>query len=160
MWNVLAIFSVTKFRWIIKIWIWPIISFCFQMDSFRTNWNRLAALAMFMLLFNSLWLLHNCKANVPRPVKVAAIFDDNSDMRHDLMFVNAIKEKGAPCLLNMNVKALNNFEYYDWNIIMVSLIKRVNKLPGLLQPGVILMPLIQKIPPDNSFVAERATCQG
>ena len=28
---------------------------------------------------------------VPRPVKVAAIFDHDSDMRHDLMFVNAIK---------------------------------------------------------------------
>ena len=30
---------------------------------------------------------------VPRPVKVAAIFDHDSDMRHDLMFVNAIKEQ-------------------------------------------------------------------
>ena len=32
---------------------------------------------------------------VPRPVKVAAIFDHDSDMRHDLMFVNAIKVGGA-----------------------------------------------------------------
>ena len=41
----------------------------------------------------------------------------------------------------------------DW----VSL-KSVNKLN--LLPGITLVPIIQKIPPDNSFVAERATCQG
>ena len=43
----------------------------------------------------SLLIWHFCDANVPRPVKIAAIFDDNSDMRHDLMFVNAIKAGGA-----------------------------------------------------------------
>ena len=36
--------------------------------------------------------------------------------------------------------------------------KSVNKLH--LLPGITLVPIIQKIPPDNSFVAERATCQG
>ena len=29
---------------------------------------------------------------VPRPMKVAALFDHNTNMRHDVMFVNAIKE--------------------------------------------------------------------
>ena len=29
---------------------------------------------------------------VPKPVKIAAIFDHDSDMKYDLMFVNAIKE--------------------------------------------------------------------
>ena len=28
---------------------------------------------------------------VPRPMKVAALFDHNTNMRHDVMFVNAIK---------------------------------------------------------------------
>ena len=59
-------------------------------------------------------------------MKLAAIFDHDSNIRHDLMFVNAIKS--------------------------------VNRLPGLLR-GVTLVPIIQKIPPDNSFIAEKATCQ-
>ena len=46
-------------------------------------------------MISSFLILHFCCARVPRPVKIAAIFDDNSDMRHDLMFVNAIKERGA-----------------------------------------------------------------
>ena len=54
---------------------------------------------------SSFILLHFCDANVPRPVKIAAIFDDNSDMRHDLMFVNAIKARVATnhrkCLIIM-----------------------------------------------------------
>ena len=28
---------------------------------------------------------------VPRPIKIAAIFDEETNMRHDLMFVNAVK---------------------------------------------------------------------
>ena len=28
---------------------------------------------------------------VPRPIKIAAIFDEDTNMRHDLMFVNAVK---------------------------------------------------------------------
>ena len=32
-----------------------------------------------------------------KPVKVAAIFDHDSDMRHDLMFVNAIKVSKDMC---------------------------------------------------------------
>merc|ERR1712106_935257 len=70
-------------------------------------------------------LFMRCEA-VPRPMKLAAIFDHDSNIRHDLMFVNAIKS--------------------------------VNRLPGLLR-GVTLVPIIQKIPPDNSFIAEKATCQ-
>ena len=30
---------------------------------------------------------------VPRPMKVAALFDHNTNMRHDVMFVNAIKAR-------------------------------------------------------------------
>ena len=48
-----------------------------------------------LFLISSFVILNFCDANVPRPVRIAAIFDDNSDMRHDLMFVNAIKERGA-----------------------------------------------------------------
>ena len=48
-------------------------------------------------LISTLIILHCCDANVPRPVRIAAIFDDNSGMRHDLMFVNAIKERGQHC---------------------------------------------------------------
>ena len=32
---------------------------------------------------------------VPRPMKVAALFDHNTNMRHDVMFVNAIKEPSS-----------------------------------------------------------------
>ena len=28
---------------------------------------------------------------VPRPIKIAAIFDEDTNMRHDLMFVNSVK---------------------------------------------------------------------
>ena len=66
----------------------------------------------------SLLIWHFCDANVPRPVKIAAIFDDNSDMRHDLMFVNAIKAGGATChwkwkpenvqLKRQNINNMNN----------------------------------------------------
>ena len=28
---------------------------------------------------------------MPRPIKIAAIFDEDTNMRHDLMFVNAVK---------------------------------------------------------------------
>ena len=45
-------------------------------------------------LISTLIILRCCDANVPRPVRIAAIFDDNSGIRHDLMFVNAIKERG------------------------------------------------------------------
>ena len=31
--------------------------------------------------------------SVPRAMKVAAIFDQNTNMRHDVMFVNAIKAR-------------------------------------------------------------------
>ena len=58
-------------------------------------------------------ILHLCEANVPRPVKIAAIFDDNSDMRHDLMFVNAIKARGATyhrkCLI-ITMRRYNQYE--------------------------------------------------
>ena len=28
---------------------------------------------------------------MPRPIKIAAIFDEDTNIRHDLMFVNAVK---------------------------------------------------------------------
>ena len=31
--------------------------------------------------------------SLPRAMKVAAIFDQNTNMRHDVMFVNAIKAR-------------------------------------------------------------------
>ena len=40
------------------------------------------------IVFSLLFLSCDC---VPRPVTVAAIFDHDSDMKHDLMFVNALK---------------------------------------------------------------------
>ena len=43
------------------------------------------------MLMTMLLVLVSPALAVPRPVKVAAIFDHDSDMRHDLMFVNAIK---------------------------------------------------------------------
>ena len=47
------------------------------------------------MLVTMLLVLVSPALAVPRPVKVAAIFDHDSDMRHDLMFVNAIKVGGA-----------------------------------------------------------------
>ena len=54
---------------------------------------NICRLMMMNFLICTLIILHCCDANVPRPVRIAAIFDDNSGMRHDLMFVNAIKER-------------------------------------------------------------------
>ena len=51
---------------------------------------RLINIFKILLLLLLITLLIN---GVPRPVKVAAIFDHDSDMRHDLMFVNAIKAR-------------------------------------------------------------------
>ena len=38
-----------------------------------------------------LLLVGQTKARLPNPMTVAAIFDQDSDLRHDLMFVNAVK---------------------------------------------------------------------
>ena len=65
-------------------------------------------------------LLHFCDANVPRPVKIAAIFDDNSDMRHDLMFVNAIKARGAT-YVSPKMSNNNDEKVYLINMINVAL---------------------------------------
>ncbi|XP_023332770.1 glutamate receptor ionotropic, kainate 1 [Eurytemora carolleeae] len=67
------------------------------------------------------------ECRLPEAFTVAAIFDQDTDLTLDLMFVNAIK--------------------------------KVNRIPGFLPPGLALVPLIQRIPRDNSFLAERATCQ-
>ena len=45
---------------------------------------------------------------VPRPVKVAAIFDHDSDMRHDLMFVNAIKVGGSVVMAHLIAQNMTN----------------------------------------------------
>ena len=45
---------------------------------------------------------------VPRPVKVAAIFDHDSDMRHDLMFVNAIKVGGSVVMTHLIAQNITN----------------------------------------------------
>ena len=62
---------------------------------FEIEHVRLIMMKKILFLISSFVILNFCDANVPRPVRIAAIFDDNSDMRHDLMFVNAIKERGA-----------------------------------------------------------------
>ena len=51
---------------------------------------------MIYLVFLVLLLSRQCLM-LMKPVKVAAIFDHDSDMRHDLMFVNAIKVSKDMC---------------------------------------------------------------
>ena len=48
------------------------------------------------VIFSLFFLCCDC---VPRPVTVAAIFDHDSDMKHDLMFVNALKVNSIQKLL-------------------------------------------------------------
>ena len=62
---------------------------------FEIEHVKLIMMKKILFLISSFVILNFCDAKVPRPVRIAAIFDDNSDMRHDLMFVNAIKERRA-----------------------------------------------------------------
>ena len=53
---------------------------------------------------------------VPRPIKIAAIFDEETNMRHDLMFVNAVKSvnklrgllRGVTLVRSSSTVALSN----------------------------------------------------
>ena len=48
--------------------------------------------AMFCgILLPLLVLAESTLQAVPRPIKIAAIFDEDTNMRHDLMFVNSVK---------------------------------------------------------------------
>ena len=46
---------------------------------------------MFRILLPLLILATPSLQAMPRPIKIAAIFDEDTNMRHDLMFVNAVK---------------------------------------------------------------------
>ena len=60
------------------------------------------------MLVTMLLVLVSPALAVPRPVKVAAIFDHDSDMRHDLMFVNAIKAGGSVVVTHLIAQKRTN----------------------------------------------------
>ena len=52
---------------------------------------------------------------VLRPIKIAALFDHNTNMRHDVMFENAIK---ATIIEDHESKKLTLFFYYNFVVFL------------------------------------------
>ena len=87
---------------------------------------------------------------MPRPIKIAAIFDEDTNMRHDLMFVNAVKSVNKLRGLLRGVTLVG---------IIPSPVQYLQSLLSLPNTDPSQVPMIRKIPPDNSFIAEKVTCQ-
>ena len=87
---------------------------------------------------------------MPRPIKIAAIFDEDTNMRHDLMFVNAVKSVNKLRGLLRGVTLVG---------IIPSPVQYLQSLLSLPNTDLSQVPMIRKIPPDNSFIAEKVTCQ-